>query len=681
MKFKDRIDNLSAKAHDNAENLIGIVLFFLIILSFKFLPQVKFSFNFDSFMSNNHNQSYKSDKITLAVATKDGSALSVKDLCILRNRVQYFEAKNFISHMESAFDLSIPYNEGSKLLFRPLIDLDCKNYLNLNKELFAIEKISSFSFLTNTNKSDILISFQTKDFTKAYDLIKEEFKDFNFYISGPAVINYYVNEIIKSDWKVNVLILLIFTILFYLLLKSFKYALIYCGSIIISSLFILCLIPLFQISVNPLSASIFIIILIASIEDFIFLINDFKVSKDIKISVKKFIVPSFYTSLTTIIGFGSLALSEIRDIQIFGILTSIAALCEWIVIFFLVPGIIAKIKINPNLNEFSFLQKINQIRPKKILFYFSLLPLIYSFYSLDKLNADDNAQNIFFDGHPYHTNTNYFFSTRGFKREVLIQYNPVEKLNIAQIPGIESVLTYDSTLEDLTKNLNTESKIYLEDAISSSKIYESFHTKDGKKQVARIRTKDSNLNSTKEISKTILDSCTTAQECELFGHSALFAKYSDQILMTLYKSFATSFILIALFLSILSFYKLKRISFAILFSSLWGPLVMIGVFNFFNIPLNFMSCIFFSVYLGLAGDNGIQYLCHSKNFETKALEVLGVSSLYITLFTTLGSLGIIISGFKFTSQLGLYFALGFILNFIGDYYLLKSLNGPESTRP
>ena len=100
------------------------------------------------------------------------------------------------------------------------------------------------------------------------------------------------------------------------------------------------------------------------------------------------------------------------------------------------------------------------------------------------------------------------------------------------------------------------------------------------------------------------------------------------------------------------------------------------VFYLLGIPVNFITCVFVSVLIGLSGDNAIQYLLHhrDKEFGTDMPEV-GKASLQVALWGTLGSLVFVFSGFRFIQMLGMVFALGFILGTFGDYHVLTALLG------
>lgn len=678
MKLLDIVIKSQNKAFSYAAALFIIILTSMLF----YVPKIKVSFDFQSLIAKDSPISYfkLQNTISVAVSTKNQAQLSAMDFCKIRATFDNLTKKFFIQNLESPFKISTPYNEDNKLLFKPLIDIDCRN-LNQTAILDfqnAVKNFSSLSYITTKGFSDLLFSFEIKNedsITEVQKWLNFELKEFDLYFSGHKILMNYINQILMGDWVVNVAVILIFSLLFILFFSSIKLGLIYLLTLFLTSGFILCLFPFLNLTLNPLSASIFIILMIASIEDYIFLINDYAHTKDMDQTLSKFTVPGLLTSLTTIIGFGSLALSDIYDIRLFGILTSIGAILEWFIMFNIAPAFIKKYyKSTPT--SFNFIQKLNNYRPKKIIFYLSLLPLFYALLSLPKLVSDDNVENIFFKDHDYHRNTNYFANTRGWKREFYILLHKDEEIlsDVLRVEGIDNIQSYNILVKDLTKNLNPNSAQYLQEALVTSEIYQKFNHPNG--VIAKIRVKEANLNDLKLITLKVEELCRD-KKCTLFGRSVDFARYSDQILKTLYKSFASSFILILIFLAFLSYKKLGRISFAIIYSALWGPMVMVGVFCFFNIPLNFISCIFFSVYLGLAGDNAVQYLFNAKNLDSIDLEKIGSSSIYIAFFTILGSLAITLSGFKFTAALGLYFAFAFILNFIGDYYLLKGIKGTK----
>ena len=569
-----------------------------------------------------------------------------------------------------------------KLLFQPLVKLNCHETESINF-LRNLSQFKVFKDYTNQNYSDLLFQL---NFSKN-KVSQSNYKDmvgqvkkwldkklghrFNIYYEGTPFLLYYIQKTLYEDFKVNILLILIFVIVFYLFFNCFKLIGLYFATLFITSSFLIPLFHFFEITLNPLTSSIFIILAIASIEDFIFLVNDYNKTKELKISLNKFRLPSLLTSITTMIGFGSLFLSPIRDIRFFGLFTAVGALLEWFIIFYILPYPLSKLKVN---NRFEKVLKIfSKVRPRSIFFYLSIIPFTFSLLTVSKLNIDEKAADLFFDDHPYNKDSIYLEKTRGWQRRVFIKVENIKSFEQVKgfsqkIKGVEKIVEYKSYVNEITEGLNLASKKMIEKELIKSTLYEDLHYLGIPIMV--IYLDESSIEAMRKIILK-LDLYCKNNNCEVFGRQAEYTRYNKNLLMTLYRSFGVSLTLVSIFIFILSIIKLKKIKLSLLYSALWGPILMLFMFYLLNISLNFTTSIFFSVFIGLAGDNAIMYLFLTKDLEIEKVEALGASSVLISIFSIFGSLALVISGFKFTAILGLVFALGFFLNIVGDLYILK----------
>ncbi len=136
--------------------------------------------------------------------------------------------------------------------------------------------------------------------------------------------------------------------------------------------------------------------------------------KAIKLSMKELFLPMFYTSLTSVAGFLSLALTPIPPVQVFGFYVGLGIIFAW---FFTITIIPAAIMLTPdkylsaleqrvvgkNKNSFADkVRKLGQLTYKRyylILVLFLLLVLI-SVYGITKININDNPVKWFSKDHP-----------------------------------------------------------------------------------------------------------------------------------------------------------------------------------------------------------------------------------------------------------------------------------------
>src|SRR5262249_40438563 len=129
----------------------------------------------------------------------------------------------------------------------------------------------------------------------------------------------------------------------------------------------------FHTPMDILSNSLPLLLLIATIEDFL-IISFIKASEggNWKKTFRQFISPCFFTSLTTVVGFGSLAIADLNIIKRFGTWAAVGALLEWVSVFYLLP---AFLQIFPRLRvwvdrkkafNLSWVSKLNGWRPPRV---------------------------------------------------------------------------------------------------------------------------------------------------------------------------------------------------------------------------------------------------------------------------------------------------------------------------
>jgi uncharacterized protein len=684
------LESLSLFLRKFSSKLFPIILVSSLLSIFFYISKIPIAFDYTGLGERDQNVDHelldfykKENNILLVIVKSKKSSFSGEDLCRLKKTFNSPPRDLEIDDIDNPFKYSLPYQSGRKALFKGLIDLNCHNIQNKNY-LNTLRSFEIFKDFSNESRNDLLFKFHFKNIEQTTQrankllsnvklwLSKELGDDFSLYYGGSPMLMDYIHQILLSDGKINIYLMTIFLSLFYFFYRSLLPVLLYFSSLLIVTGFLLPLFYYFDVSINPLTASLFFILMIASIEDFIFLINDFKKSKKVESSIKKFIRPSLLTSMTTVIGFGSLLLSPIRDIRFFGLLTAIGAVLEWIILFFLIPGLLEKMRL-PKTDD-KLLSLFNNYSPCKVYAYVAIIPFVFAFFLIPTMRVDESMAEMFFSDHPYHKNNQYLGNSRGWQRRVfLIPTRPsFEKGKfdnyILKQKNISKVIDYQTYANEVTSSLDSYNGEDILKRMKASELYKKLHFKNRAIQI--IFLKEATLNSNKDVVSEIDQFCQE-NGCQLFGRQVEYIRYSQNILDTLYKSFALSFSLVALALILISYFKLRRLNLWLIFSALWGPVIMILVFALFKIPLNLLSCIFFAVFIGIAGDNSIQYLFHQQGPHAKGLEELGKSSLIITFFTALGSLAITQSDFKFTAILGGVFALGFLINIYGDLYILK----------
>ena len=79
-----------------------------------------------------------------------------------------------------------------------------------------------------------------------------------------------------------------------------------------------------------------------------------------------------------------------------------------------------------------------------------------------------------------------------------------------------------------------------------------------------------------------------------------------------------------------------------------------------------------TILVGLAGDNAIQFIFRNKGLQ-KDVKFFQTASVLVTFCMIILSSSFFFSSFQSLRDLGILMIIGFVLNFIGDIYILKSL--------
>jgi predicted RND superfamily exporter protein len=237
---------------------------------------------------------------------------------------------------------------------------------------------------------------------------------YDIYIGGVPMIIADSIEFINNDIKIFGLLILFFTILTLLLIfRSLKWViapLLVCVSVIIAMLGFLGMInwPVTLVSSNFISL-LFIITLSMNIHLMVRYKEIFAEHKNLNqkdlifLSVKKMSTPCFYTSITTIVAFGSLVISDITPVIDFGHMMAIGIIISYIFTFTLLPNLLLfnDDKITHKNKEYPILQSsieyfyhLVEKRPKIIFKIFTILA-IFAIIGIFQLVVENSFINYY----------------------------------------------------------------------------------------------------------------------------------------------------------------------------------------------------------------------------------------------------------------------------------------------
>lgn len=445
---------------------------------------------------------------------------------------------------------------------------------------------------------------------------------------------------------------------------------------------------------DPLSASIFVIMTIAIVEDFFF---SFYLARTQKIPLRRALrrmsLPSFFTSLTTAIGLGSLTTSSNMSVQNLGFWTGIGAMVEWGLVYLI---LLSACKIFPKLNELpwkgeiyfpQWFKSIGHFTPSRKLLLALTLPLFLIFVTYNKVNINYSPFDMFPSTHPLIQFRDYVKSERGFEGEASLVFNHEEMTQtdselVQQIALHPQVASYKdpfqlkqalvpATADDsLKRMINYEIK-----QTTNIKDFEQ----NGKSR-AILFLKNYDIQSLESLNQFTDKICQG--RCYLTGEMVAFKDYALSMLTTLYSSFTLSLTSVSILLILLSLAVSGRIFWPLILSSMWAPLMLMICTSLFQIKINVVTCLAMDLMIGLSGDNAVQFLLFDRKGRwTKGHEELYPVGLMIVTTIALISLILVFSAFRTARILSGLMEFGAVLMLIGDLWILNYFTQVKKTNP
>ena len=281
-------------------------------------------------------------------------------------------------------------------------------YLQKNIELekasksFQNLKISKTSYLKIKNISDKKREILIRDIR---NITKESDNNYLYYLGGVEMIANDVIVFVKKDiitFSISVILIIIFVLFF--IFKRIKWVIISLLTSIYAVSFIFGILGLIQIEVTAISSNFSALIFILSISMNIHIINYYRqldqnnLSK-IRITISKMFWPCLYTTLTTMVAFGSLIFTEIKPIIDFGFIMILSLTVSLLCSFTILPLFLSFFPKNYITNKSNFLLKdkflyLPNKHPKKIII-FSFFLFILSIIGISKLNVENSFVNYF----------------------------------------------------------------------------------------------------------------------------------------------------------------------------------------------------------------------------------------------------------------------------------------------
>lgn len=617
-----------------------------------------------------------------------------------------------ILRISSPLEIRSAEKIGKKVLYPATIQLNCTNPKLKDEPIsFTALKQTPFSdTVTDRNSRDILVELMLRDSVGGSKVgrfdpkpvgvlienLEDTFKSHDniiYRVSGGAAFQWYYLLGLKIDRRLNVLAVLIIPILFRIFLGSWVG-----GALLISTLMIMATIvfgsmAILRQPIDLLSNSLFLLVSVSAVQDFLFM-SYYQAKhgrKKWKTVFSRFVAPSLLTSITSIIGFGSLYASDLEIIQKFGLWAAFGATVEWIMIFVFLPALMTKF---PRLRQWTNSDKALSLGSFAKLSDKSLPPLLarglvcllpFGFLGVFNLNISDDPNAIFPKHHEFRQTNDLLKDTRrwhslvylAFKDKDSKEFNRSILEKVKKEPGVVTVTDPYKFDAFVTGYLKGPIGDMVRSEVSQSDGYKRYFSEN--KALAVVYLKDTKTTSIKHLRNFEKQHCPRGK-CYFAGEMVSYDEFSGQIVPSLLASFIISLVLVGIVLICVCLsFKRSRVA-SILSSALFGAVMMIGIISLFQIPINFVTCIFAAVLVGIAGDNAIQYLFASRRSSLQeSSRQRGAASILITL-VMMSSTGVLaFAAFVPPRILALLFGWGFFMNLVGDLWLLRGLRRDETS--
>jgi predicted RND superfamily exporter protein len=493
-----------------------------------------------------------------------------------------------------------------------------------------------------------------------------------------------ISDAIKKDIiKITLAILSLFFIVIIIYFRSWK-ALVFISIMIIPSIIIsLYLFPLMKYEINLISLLVIPIVLILSLSDALHLLTSYVKSTQDESALKKvirsFIVPSFYSSLTTSFAFFTFYLfNDSVFIQEFGLITSIALLLEFVISFLLISFLL-KYLAPKRLKERSlqgvtgFLSKHKkQISIFLVLSLIIVLPLGYFLKfgteSTIFFPKDSEIETIhkeldqdFFSSAPLQI---MIQSTR--KNNDRMMLNKEVRLLVEHFNKFPAIDKINSSLEPYYFKSKVGTTENLFNHLGRNNPYFNAET-----NTYKIELYFNETESMKDFESTILKPYILKNKTIVVKYGALpllIREVNNSVSKTLLQSLITSGI--GIFLILLLMTKSIKTALYSLIPNLVPIGFMIIVFVLFRIDINIITAISIIISIGMLDDDTVHIL-YKRMILNEPMESLKFSTLLITLLLTLGFLSFTFSDFKPIQSLGWICSLIFIIGIICEFTIMQ----------
>jgi len=515
-------------------------------------------------------------------------------------------------------------------------------------------------------------------------IINEADEKHSYYLGGVEMIANDVINFVKKDIIIfSISVVLIIIVVLFFIFRDIKWVII---SLLTSSYAIIVIFGILgfsQIEVTAISSNFSALIFILSISMNIHIINYYRLLKhtenNLWVTIKNIFWPCLYTTLTTMVAFGSLIITDIKPIIDFGFIMLISLIISLVCSFTILPLCISLFsnnfnnKVNKAVLKVNFISLVSNHSNKIIfssffLFFISIyggfnlgvensfvnyfkknteiykgmklidkelggttpLDVVLTFNTSDELfiSIDDEEEIIddsefedeFLDEDIFSNNTSDIWFSEDKIEMISIVHRYLENKNeVGKVQSIISLIELADLINKVPLNIFELSVLYNEipETYKQDLIY-PYLVID--KNMAKItaRIKDSEDISRKNIILDIKNFIENNKNSTLEDYkiNGLLVLYNN-MLDSLFESQIKSlgFVIVLIFLMFFILFQSIKLSIIAIIPNIFASSFILGIIGFLSIPLDIMTITIAAITIGIAVDNTIHYLYRFKQFN------------------------------------------------------------------
>ena len=561
----------------------------------------------------------------------------------------------------------------------------------------------------------------------------ETFKNFNIYLAGRSMIVFDTINFIKNDViTFGTITVLVFFIFLYLIFRDFWPVTIILLNALIVMFISIGVMGLMDWPISIVSSNFLALLLITSIAISIHILAKVQTDVDKNISTSKSLsdifMPCLFTALTTIVGFASLILSDIKPVIDFGKMMSVGVLLNLLSSFLFIPLALELKNIKSitqkNIADFvynnGYVQSKGFIKKAWIPFLLIFIPLII--YLPTNLKVENkfidyfNKETEIYKGMetidknlggttPFDIilslpeaieevdEEDLFFSENSETAKYWWKKDNMDKLQkvqneVSKIDELGKILSIANGIE-LAQNLNNNQPLgdlelafvrnSLLDSERAQKVLETFIDETEKSTKIFARTIDSSPNLNRNELINSIDKILqknfegTEIDYQITGLGVLYNNLLQSLFSSQIKTL--SFVLISIFLMVSFLFRSLLVGFSVMFIPSISVGVVMSSMSILNIPLDIMTITIASICVGMSVDYAIHFAWRylKENDEKKTLLSAGRAILITGSTIIMGFLVFLFSNFNPTILFGVFSGIAIFFAMFLSIYLLPRI--------